>query len=277
MNLPKITIVTPSYNQSSFLERTIKSVIIQNYARLEYIIFDGKSSDGSIDIIKKYERQLTYWISEPDKGQSDAINEGFKMSTGDWLCWVNSDDILLPNALSKVAEAIRTNPDIDIITGNIIYIDENDFILHCVRVPKMRWFFYRFGVGWFSAPAVFLKRELYEKVGGLDINLHYSMDIDLWHKFRVANAKIYHIKDYIGAFRVHSSSKTGPRIIGIKKYFEHPETTLIRQKYLPSVSKNEVRFFRLLYKLWQILNLNYIKSWIDLQKWKGKKWMEVFK
>ena len=204
-----------------------------------------------LGIIKKYEKYLAYWESEPDKGQSDAINKGFLKGTGGWLCWVNSDDILFPNALNKVAEVLKTHPDADIITGNVVYIDEDDYIKRCVRVSKQNWFFYRAGVGFFTAPAIYFKRELYKKVGGLNANLHYSMDIDLWHKFRLAGAKVYYIKEYLGGFRVHSSSKTGPRMKGERKYFEHPKTTLIRVNYIPTVSKNTVRLFRILFKLWQ--------------------------
>ncbi len=272
----KISIVTPSFNQAGFLEKTIHSVINQHYSHLEYIVMDGGSNDGSIDILRKYMEYLTKWASEPDKGQSDAINKGFKKATGDLLCWLNSDDILFPGTLRRIASFFKAHTCADIITGNVVYIDENDYIVQCIRIPRMRWFFYRFGVGYFCAPAVFFKRELYERVGGLDIDLHYSMDIDLWHKFRLAGAKVYHIKEYLGAFRVHSSSKTGPRIKGEKKYFEHPETTLIRKKYLPDVSKNTVRFFRIMYKLWQVINLNYLRGWLDLKKWRGKKWQEVF-
>jgi len=272
---PNISIVTPSFNQGKFLEETIQSLFNQNYPTLEYFIVDGGSTDNSGDIIKKYEDKIDWWVNEPDKGQSDAINKGFQKAKGDWLCWVNSDDILLPDVLEKVAKAFNKNPEVDIITGNVLYINEDDFIVRCVRVPRMRWFFYRRSVGFFTAPAIFFKKELYEKVGGLDINLHYSMDIDLWHKFRLAGANIYHIKEYLGAFRVHSFSKTGPRMKGDKIYFEHPETTLIRKRYIPTVSKNTVRLFRFVYKLWQVVNLNYFRGWLDLQKWKGKKWKEI--
>ena len=275
-NWPRITIVTPSFNQGKFLEETIKSVLNQNYPNLEYFIVDGGSTDNSINIIKKCAEKIDWWVSEPDQGQSDAINKGFQKAKGDWLCWVNSDDILLPDALEKVAKASNANSDVDVITGNVIYIDENDFIVRCVRVPRMRWFFYRRSVGYFTAPAVFFKKELYEKVGGLDIKLHYSMDIDLWHKFRLEGAKIYHIKEYLGGFRVHKSSKTGPRMLGTKKYFEHPETTLIRERYIPKVSKNIVRLFRFMYKLWQVVNFNYFKGWLDLRRWKNKRWVEIF-
>lgn len=276
ISYPKISIVTPSYNQAQFLERTILSILNQNYANLEYIIIDGVSTDESVQIIKKYEKYLTYWISEPDKGQSDAINKGFKRATGEWLCWVNSDDVLFPYTLNKLLEEIKKNPKVDIITGNVVYIDENDFIIRCIRTPQQRWFYYKHNIGYFNAPAVFFKKELFKKVGQLDDKLHYSMDIDLWHKFRQVGAKINHINEYLGGFRVHASSKTGPRILKIVNIFENPETTLIRLRYIPKVSKNKIRLFRFLYRIWQITNLNYIKQCFDLRKWKGRTWIEVF-
>jgi len=273
----KVAIVTPSYNQGVFLEKTIQSVLNQRFQDLEYIIIDGGSEDKSIDIIKRYEDRLAYWITEQDKGQSHAIHKGFQKAKGDIFCWLNSDDILFPHALIQIVGIFKTHIDVDIVTGNVVYIDENDRIIRCIRVPRMRWVFYQRNVGYFCAPAVFFKRELYEKVGGLDIELHYSMDVDLRHKFRVARAKVYHINDYLGAFRVHSSSKTGPRIKSVKKYFEHPETTLVRERYIPNVSKDIVRLFRFIYKMWQVINFNYFKGWLDLKRWKGKTWWEVFK
>lgn len=274
---PRITVVTPSYNQGKFLEETILSVINQDYPNLEYFIIDGGSTDNSIDIIKKYGDKIDWWVSEPDQGQSDAISKGFKRARGRILCWINSDDILLPEALDKIARAYTRRDDIDIFTGNTIYIDKNDFITRrCIKVPRMRWFFYKFGVGYFSAPAVFFKKELYEAVGGLDINLHLSMDIDLWHKFRLAKARVFHIKDYLGCFRVHTQSKTGSFRLKDKKAFENPETTIVRAKYIPNVSKNTIRMFRIIYKIWQVTNLNYFRSWLDFQKWKGKKWQDIF-
>lgn len=273
---PKISVVTPSYKQGKFLEKTICSIIYQDYQNMEYIIIDAESNDESAGIIEKYQDRLFYWVSEPDNGQSDAINKGFQKATGDLYCWVNSDDVLFLGALKKAADVFNANPNIDIITGNVVYIDENDFITRCVRLPKHRWYFYKHNVGCFAAPAVFFKKDLYEKVGGLDINLHYSMDVDLWHKFRLAGAKVYHVDKYLGGFRVHSASKTGPRMLKIKRYFEHPETTLIRSRYIPNVTKNTVRAFRMIYKIQQIINLNYLSSWFDLQQWKEKTWQEIF-
>ena len=273
---PKISVVTPSFNQVQYLERTILSVLNQNYSNLEYIIIDGGSTDGSVDVIKKYEKYLAYWISEPDRGQSEAINKGFERATGEWYGWINSDDILLVNAFEKTVEAIKRYPKVNIITGDVIFIDENDLVVRCMKIPKQSWFYLKHSVGYFCAPAIFFKKELYNSVGGLDISFHYSMDVDFWHKCRLKGAEVYHIAKYLGGFRVHAASKTGPRILGTVKLFENPETTLIRSRYIPKLSKNKIRLYRLFYKMWQLINFNYIRKSFDFYRWQGKKWQEIF-
>jgi len=273
--LPRITIVTPSYNQARYLEKTIKSILDQDYPSLEYIIIDGASTDKSVEIIKKYEEYLTYWISKKDKGQSDAINKGFNRATGDLLCWVNADDVLFPGSLKKVAGVLQDNPRIEIVTGNTLYIDKDDIIIKSIRVPQMRWYLMRMGLFYFCAPAVFFRSELFKRTGGLDINLHLSMDVDLWHKFRLEKARIHHINEYLGGFRVHSYSKT----IKIRKggnIFENPETAILRRKYIPDISKTMLVTTRIFYKLWQIMNLNYLFGYLDFRKWNRKTWKEVF-
>ncbi len=135
---PKISIVTPSYNQAEFLERTILSVLNQNYPNLEYIIIDGGSTDGSVEIIKKYEKYLSYWVSEKDRGQAHALNKGFEKATGDLVGWQNSDDIYLPGAFRKVAEVYRNNPNYDVYFGNIYFIAEEDNIIRDLKFSPLR-------------------------------------------------------------------------------------------------------------------------------------------
>jgi len=118
VDLPRITIVTPSFDQAKYLPETIESVLKQDYPNLEYIIIDGGSTDGSVDVIKRYERHLSYWVSEKDSGQSEAINKGFKKATGEFFNWINSDDVLFPGALHRIAEAFAKNPDADLIVGD---------------------------------------------------------------------------------------------------------------------------------------------------------------
>lgn len=206
-NMPKISIVTPSYNQCQFLERTIISVLNQNYPNLEYIIIDGGSNDKSVEIIKKYEKYLTYWISEQDQGQSDAINKGFAKSTGQVLAWLNSDDIYLPGALHKIADTFNKNPDAALVYGDYIKVDSNDRCIALRRQPSfdLKVCLYAYTIA--MQPASFFNRETFFEVGGINKSLHYIMDHDLF--LRLAQyGKVLNIRDYVAALRVHPASKT---------------------------------------------------------------------
>ncbi len=214
---PKISIVTPSYNQVQFIEATIRSVLLQEYPNFEYIVIDGGSTDGSVDIIKKYEQNIDYWISKTDSGQADAISKGLARATGDILCWLNSDDMLTKNALSYVAEAWQKHGPNIIVTGGCIEYWENNkqnvhfpsfqrrYDVRCV-LPiseildlSNEWirgtFFYQ--------PEVFFPRLAYEQVGRIDDKLFYAMDYDLWVRFALNDVKIvvidrlYLILDFI--------------------------------------------------------------------------------
>jgi len=195
MNLPRIIIVTPSFNQAQYLPETIESILNQNYPNLEYTIIDGGSTDNSVAIIKKYESHLLYWCIEEDRGQSDAIMKGFNKATGELFAWVNSDDVLFPGCLRQIAEHYVKSAKPDIITGNVAYIDDQGKITRYVRLPKQSRFFFSHGVWHVSAPAVFFRASLFRDVGGLDFRYHLCMDLDLWVRMINAGARIEHIKD----------------------------------------------------------------------------------
>lgn len=205
--LPRISIVTPSYNQAQFLERTIISVLNQNYPNLEYIIIDGGSTDGSVEIIRKYEKYLAYWFSEADQGQSDALNKGFDKSTGEILAWLNSDDMYLPNALFNVARSFVKNPDAALIYGDYIKVDADD---RCFALRRQPSFDYQVCLHAYTMPiqpASFFNREAFFSVGGLNINLHYTMDYDLI--LRLARyGRVVHANEYVAALRFHKDCKT---------------------------------------------------------------------
>ena len=205
----KISIVTPSYNQGAFLERTIKSVIDQKHPNIEYIIIDGGSTDNSVDIIKKYKDEVDYWVSENDSGQYDAIKKGFKKATGDVLCWINSDDILLPGSLNHISNIFENCPNIDVVYGNIYYIDKFDNIVKDMRnTPLVKsGYLYKAGFG-FSQPEVFWRNSLYNKVGGIDSSGQFAMDYDLFFKFIKAGAKFKHTRVHLSALRFYEGTKT---------------------------------------------------------------------
>lgn len=203
---PKVSIVTPSYNQAEFLERTILSVLNQNYPNLEYIIIDGGSTDGSVDIIKKYEKYFTYWVSEKDTGQADAINKGFKIATGELVAWQNSDDIYLPRAFFRIIEELRKHPDCCVVFSNVYLIDENDEVFKEMRFIPFdleHLIYYDWNL---SSQAVFWKRELFNTVGYLK-NYKVLFDLDWFIRVGKATKKFRFIKEFLGAYRIHSKSK----------------------------------------------------------------------
>ena len=236
---PLVTIVTPSYNQADYLERTILSVLNQDYARIEYIVIDGGSTDGSIDIIKRYEDRIAFWISEPDNGQSHAINKGFKHATGEIFNWLNSDDILMPSATSIAVHYLTTYPQYGMVYGDRLVVDQHDQILACIELPSFSRFLYKFG-GFLPQETSFFRRELWRQANGLDEDLHISMDRDLWLKFMKVG-RLYHIPFVLGSWRQHASAKSylafGPQHATGK---ECQEKTKVEATHLSRVYRSKV-------------------------------------
>lgn len=208
--MPKITIVTPSYNQGSYLERTIRSVLEQGYPELEYIIIDGGSTDGSVEIIKKYQQHLSFWVSEPDHGQSNALNKGFAKATGDLLGWLNSDDYLLPGALQSVASLSVSEPNAALFVGGGLFVDTQGREIGR-KLPAQDLSFESL-LTWlddfhFIQPSCFFSRKAWQACGPLDEKIHMAMDLDLWLKFgrsfRFARTDVL-----LSCARLHDSAKT---------------------------------------------------------------------
>ncbi|HYM86683.1 MAG TPA: glycosyltransferase family 2 protein [Pseudoxanthomonas sp.] len=204
---PRLTVVTPSYNQAPYLERTIRSVLLQGYPHLEYIVIDGGSSDGSVEIIRKYERWIAFWVSEPDHGQAGAINKGLKRATGDWLAWQNSDDMFYPGAFAAVALRGVSKPDADLIIGNINLIDEDDRVLSDQRFVRPTFKALLAEGMVLTNQAAFWRRSVHEQIGWLKEEMVCAFDYE-WFLRVLEQRRADHIDSVLGGFRIHRQAKS---------------------------------------------------------------------
>ena len=205
---PKITIVTPSYNQGQFLDDTIQSVLGQGYPNLEYFVMDGGSTDNSVEIIKKHEKHLAHWVSAKDDGQAAAINAGFARATGDILGWLNSDDMYLPGALSFVATHLNTAKP-ELVFGNCMHLRENsafhygsDVVGRHAKTPLQI-------QDYMVQPSTFWTRNAWETIGPLDDTLHYSFDWEWFLRAEQAGVAFTAVDKYLSVYRLHDAHKTG--------------------------------------------------------------------
>lgn len=239
---PKITLITPSFNQVGFIEQTIRSVTDQNHTHLEYIVIDGGSTDGTAEVIQKYENRLAYWTSEPDKGMYDALQKGFGRSTGDIMGWINSDDMLHPGALAAVAEIFSSFPQIEWIQGLPSFFDEQGRIVQ--TGPFKKWSPFHFYMGdfkWIQQESTFWRRSLWEKAGGyIDKNLLYAGDFDLWIRF-FRHASLYSCTALIGGFRLRKTGQLSQT--HMKEYMKEAKGILTKELSLlpPGKKKKLVR------------------------------------
>lgn len=202
-----ISVVTPSFNQAHFLEATILSVLEQDYPDIEYMIVDGGSTDGSVEIIQKYAHRLKWWVSEPDKGQTDAINKGFTRADGQVLAWLNSDDTYQPGALREAVNFLSEHPDVGMVYGDTNFIDEHGAVIG--RFPAAQTDYRRLRHGYVHIPqqAAFFRTELWRRVGPLDPSFYFAMDYDLWVRL-AAVSKLVFLPRLWANFRLHGQGKT---------------------------------------------------------------------
>lgn len=211
---PRVTIVTPSFNQAAFLEETIRSVLLQGYPNLEYIIIDGGSTDGSVDIIRKYEPWLAYWVSERDRGQGDAVNKGWKRATGDILGWLNSDDVYRPGALHRIAAVFEVEVEAAVIEGRCALVDVDGKVFGCKEPTYFDTNYFLRGGLVPGQPAVFFRRILVEKVGDLDESLHYVLDWEFWLRLGrvIPREHIVLLDEVLAESRTYEGTKTSQGI-----------------------------------------------------------------
>lgn len=211
MGLLRISIVTPSFNQGQYLEKTISSIFNQNYPNLEYIIIDGGSTDDSVKIIKKYEKHLKYWISEPDNGQAHAINKGLKITTGEIFNWLNSDDYLEPGALRHIGKTFSENSKLDVLCGYThCFYEESGQTSHTYRMGLRKTATDTILNVEMNQPGTFYKTSVVKELGGINETLRYVFDNELWMRYlsRYGFKNVVLIDDLLAHFRLHGSSKS---------------------------------------------------------------------
>ena len=220
----RISIVMPSFNQAAFIERSILSVLNQDYPNLQFIIMDGGSTDGTVDVIRKYEKHLS-WRSEPDQGQSDAINKALQLTDGELVGWLNSDDVYFPGALLRMHQLARKRPAAVLLSGTVALIDGNDRIVRIskfIRPTSLRLLYEGLVM---SSQGVFWRREVQARTGLYDPTLHHAMDMDFWLRV-LRHGRAEFVPQLVGGFRVHAGTKTS-----VAGYRGCSETRAIRKRY----------------------------------------------
>ena len=260
--LPKITVVTPNFNQGAFIERTILSVLQQNYSNLEYVVIDGGSTDNSVDVIKKYENDLHYWVSESDNGMYHALNKGFDKSSGAIMCWINSDDILVEGSLAYVASVFQNSKKLQWLQGYPTVINEEDKVIY-QRDPvasPLHFLTYEFekDYSFIQQESTFWSRALWEKAGGkLDEQYALAADFDLWMRF-FQHEKLFCTRKQLGAFR----KREGQKSAAIDVYIEEARRSVQEhsEKLRWEFSKGQLKGYRWIYSLWKSFYISWIKD-----------------
>lgn len=263
---PLFSIVIVSYNYGRYIESTLLSILNQRFEDYELIIIDGGSKDNTVDVLRKYDEQIDFWISEKDNGQSDAFNKGFAKAKGEYLFWVNADDILLRGALESLRQFIVKHRFPDWIAGNTVYFNDDGKIVKCVNGPRWHRCLLENAPIYVYGPTTVFKASVLAEVGPFDEKLSYMMDTDLWIRFIRRGYKFKRIKRYLWGFRFHGESKTthtffgedNAKIVNERKYMLEKNS----YKYLPAKVK--------LQKLYKIFSGLYLKSWMDTYRLKGK-------
>ncbi|MEW6402810.1 MAG: glycosyltransferase family 2 protein, partial [Chloroflexota bacterium] len=251
-HLPRVTIVTPSYNHADYLEETIRSVLLQGYPNLEYFVIDGGSTDGSIEIIQKYEPWLAGWVSETDCGQSNAINKGFARATGEWMGWLNSDDCFAPNAIYNLLNTAHIAQS-DFVYGSCIHFGESRMYPY-IKKPGPRAFDFDFirMVDWLDQPTTLWKQRVFEECGPLSEDMHFGFDWEFFIKCARSSKGAYS-PSVIAVYRFHSDNKTLMGDIGRSE-----ELIRISLEYLPNDTKEG--FVRIIPIIRFLANLREIRG-----------------
>jgi glycosyltransferase involved in cell wall biosynthesis len=259
--MPKISVVVPSFNQAKYLELTLRSILDQQYPNLELIVIDGGSKDESPDIIRKYEKHMKFWCSEPDGGQTQGIIKGFSHATGEILCFLNSDDLFEPGALREVGEYFARHPDADAVYGNALWIDADGNTLQPKKEIPFNRFIWLYTYNYIPGMSMFWRRTIYDKAGGLNPAFQLAFDADLWIRFSDAHGKIKHVARQWSRMRYYPDQKNRR----LREQSDR-EDMLIRSRYwknqvMPSTYHLRRKIARGLRILWKLLSGCYVPGY----------------
>lgn len=298
---PLVSIITPSFNQGDYIEETIKSVLGQDYPSIEYVVIDGGSTDNTLDILKRYNKKIR-WITEKDNGQADAISKGIRITSGDIVAWLNSDDILLPGAVATVVDCFSHHPDVKMVYGKGYFNDTAGKIIG--RYPTEPFDSERLAMfNFICQPSTFFKKDAFNDVGGLDIGLRYALDYDLW--IRISRKfQVHYISEFLSSYRLHETSKTVACEHALYNHKEGLDITLKHYNWAPvnrvygycyqtiepilPRSLKKVRLLRialsLLVSIVKYLQLNRGMRWVDIKALNFKnlrklsiRWSDIYK
>lgn len=234
-NRPFLSIVIANYNYGDLIESSIESILNQDCQDYELIIVDGNSTDNSVSVIKQYEKHIAWWVSEPDTGQSNAFNKGFEHAQGEFITWLNADDILLPGTIKAVKEALLSHPEADYATGNFVrFLSDSKEIIEATWGPSYLPAWLQ-GIGRFNpiyGPTTFWRKSIYDKIGPIDESLRFTMDVEYWARLTMSGYLQVRVNHYCWGFRMHNRSKTA-------EFGGHERELKVR-----SIMKNELKYIK---------------------------------
>lgn len=266
-----LSVVVPSYNSEVYLEECLKSIEGESQPGVEFILIDGASSDTTMEIVERYRHLFSHIVSEPDSGQSDAFNKGFKLAKGKYLTWLNSDDVLCRGSMKRAVKQLSVSRK-DWLVANSVYLDEHGCVTRCCRSGGFEQFAVKRGLLNVFGPSTFFSKQVFEELGDLAENYHFCMDTEYWWRI-VASGRTYErINTYFWGLRLHSEAKTANVLLtGEYPAGMREEGQKIALRYFPTVTKGTQQFAVKLARIWRIANTSYISSLIDTFRSRGKR------
>lgn len=266
-----LSVVIPTYNSEAFLQECLASIEQEVNDRVEYILIDGDSSDSTMEIVEQHRHLFSHIVSEPDRGQSDAFNKGFKLAKGKFLTWLNSDDILVSGALSIVLPKLEAT-QLDWLVANSVYLNVDGGVMRCCRSGSFENFAVKRGLLNVFGPSTFFSKKLYEELGDIDESYRFAMDTEYWWRIVTSGRKYERMPTYFWGLRLHSAAKTA-NVILTGEYPEgmREEGQKIAKRYFPSVTAKNRALAAKMVRIWRVLNLSYVFSYMDTMRLRGKR------